>query len=107
MTTALVGLLDDKDVEGVAEALDAHVGRWICVTADSHRAIPAAELGRRIANACNRPCLIAGSLESAMESARREARINDRILVTGSFYLVGPVLARLGADAGLYSRPRS
>jgi len=106
-TTALVGFLDDKDVEGVAQALNAHVDRWISVTADSHRAIPAAELGRRIANACNRPCLIADSLESAMESARRDAPISDRILVTGSFYLVGPVLERLGADTGLYSRPRS
>ena len=106
-TTALVGFLDDKDVEGVAQALNAHVDRWICVAADSHRAIPPAELGRRIANACNRPCLIAESLESAIESARRHAQINDRILVTGSFYLVGPVLERLGADTGLYSRPRS
>ena len=106
-TTALVGFLDDKDVEGVAQALNAYVDRWICVAADSHRAIPSAELGRRIANACNRPCLIAESLESAIESARRDAQINDRILVTGSFYLVGPVLERLGADTGLYSRPRS
>ena len=106
-TTALVGFLDDKDVEGVAEALNPHVDRWIVVAADSHRAIPAAELGRRIANACNRPCLIAESLESAIESARRDARINDRILVTGSFYLVGPVLEQLGADTELYSRPRS
>ncbi len=105
-TTALVGFLDDKDVEGVAQALNAHVDRWICVAADSHRAIAPAELGRRIANACNRPCLIAESLESAIESARRDAQINDRILVTGSFYLVGPVLERLGADTGLYSRPR-
>jgi len=105
-TTALVGLLDDKDVEGVAQALNAHIDRWICVAADSHRALPAAELGRRIANACSRPCLIADSLDGAMQSARRDARINDRILVTGSFYLVGPVLERLGADTGLYSRPR-
>ena len=106
-TTALVGLLDDKDVEGVARALNPHIDHWVCVAADSHRAIPAAELGRRIANACNRPCLIADSLDAAMESAQRDARINDRILVTGSFYLVGPVLERLGADTGLYSRPRS
>ncbi len=106
-TTALVGFLDDKDVEGVVQVLNAHVDRWIGVAAESPRAIPAAELGRRIANACNRPCLIADSLESAIESARRDARINDRILVTGSFYLVGPVLEQLGADTGLYSRPQS
>jgi len=94
-TTAIVGMLDDKDVEGVVTPLNEFVDRWIAVSADSHRALPAAELARRLANACNRPCLIADSLEQALESARREAGINDRILVTGSFYLVGPVLEQL------------
>lgn len=96
-TTAIVGMLDDKDVEGIAGALNPHINRWICVTADSHRALPAAELGRRIANACNRPCLIAESLADALDSARRDAPNNDRIVVTGSFYLVGPVLEQLRA----------
>ena len=95
-TTAIIGMLDDKDVEGVAMLLDPHVSSWICVTADSSRALPAAELGRRVANACNRPCLVADSLHDALETARRDASINDRILVTGSFYLVGPVLEQLG-----------
>jgi dihydrofolate synthase/folylpolyglutamate synthase len=99
-TTAIIGMLDDKDIDGVVEPLNQHVDRWIAVTAASHRAVPAGELARQIANACGRPCLIAESLDEAMESARRDASINDRILVTGSFYLVGPVLERLR----LYSR---
>jgi dihydrofolate synthase/folylpolyglutamate synthase len=102
-TTAIIGMLDDKDVEGVVVPLDRYVDRWICVTADSHRALPAAELARRAANACNRPCLVADSLDAALESARRDAAINDRILVTGSFYLVGPALEQLR----LYSPPKS
>jgi len=102
-TVAVIGMLDDKDIEGVVKPLDPHIDRWIAVTADSHRAVPAGELARRIANACGRPCLIAESPHEAMQSARRDASINDRILVTGSFYLVGPVLQRLK----LYSRPQS
>jgi len=102
-TTAIIGMLDDKDVEGVVAPLDCQVDRWICVAADSHRALPAAELARRVANACNRPCLVADSLDAALESAQRDAEISDRILVTGSFYLVGPVLDLLG----LYSPPKS
>ena len=101
VTTAIVGMLDDKDVEGSVQLLDEFIDRWIAVTADSHRAVPAQELARRIANACGRPCLVAESLPDAMESARRDASINDKILVTGSFYLVGPVLEQL------YSRPQS
>lgn len=98
---ALVGMLDDKDVEATAGALDEHVDLWIATTADSGRAIEAGELARRIANATGRPCLVAASIDAAMQSARREASGNDRILVTGSFYVVGPVLERL------YSRPQS
>ena len=102
-TLAIVGMLDDKDVEGSVQPLNEHVDQWIAVTADSHRAIPAQELARRIANTCGRPCQIANSLAGAVESAQRGASINDRILVTGSFFLVGPVLDLLR----LYSRPRT
>ncbi|MDJ0711471.1 MAG: folylpolyglutamate synthase/dihydrofolate synthase family protein [Woeseiaceae bacterium] len=102
-TIAVVGMLDDKDVEGIVGPLNAHVDRWIAVTADSQRAIPAGELARRIANHSNRPCLIAGSLADGMNMVRQEAGDNDTILVTGSFYLVGPVLRQLE----LYSRPES
>jgi dihydrofolate synthase/folylpolyglutamate synthase len=101
-TTAIIGMLDDKDVRGVVGPLNQHVDRWIAVTAESHRAVPAGELARQIANICGRPCLIAETLDEAMESARRDASISVRILVTGSFYLVGPVLQRLR----LYSRPQ-
>jgi dihydrofolate synthase/folylpolyglutamate synthase len=100
-TLAIVGMLDDKDVEGCMQPLNEHVDQWIAVTANSHRAIPAQELARRIANACGRPCLVANSLGDAIELARRDASINDRILATGSFFLVGPVLERL------YSRPQT
>lgn len=100
-TIALVAMLDDKDVETTVGALDEHVDLWIATTARSGRAIEAGELARRIANATTRPCLVAASIDEAMRSARREAAGNDTILVTGSFYLVGPVLERL------YSRPQS
>lgn len=103
ITLAIVGMLDDKDVEGSVLPLNEHIDQWIAVTANSHRAIPARELARRIANVCGRPCQIADSLVDAMDSARRDASKSDRILVTGSFFLVGPVLEQLR----LYSRPQT
>ena len=102
-TIAVIAALGDKDIEGLVGPLDAHVDLWIAVTADSHRAIPAGELARRIANACNRHCLVAATLDEALTEARREANEGGRVLVTGSFYIVGPVLQQLG----LYSRPQS
>jgi len=94
-TTAIVGLLDDKDVEGVVSPLIPHVDRWIAMTADSHRAIEANELARRISNLAGRACLVAESAAAAVESARRTASENDRILATGSFFTVSPILEQL------------
>jgi dihydrofolate synthase/folylpolyglutamate synthase len=94
-TVAIVGMLDDKDVEGVVGPLARAVSHWIAVSADSPRGIAAAELARRVANAANMPCLVADSLDDAMRRAEDLATADDRILVTGSFYLVGPVLNQL------------
>jgi dihydrofolate synthase/folylpolyglutamate synthase len=102
-TIAVIGALDDKDIEGIVAPLDAFIDCWMAVTAESHRALPAGELARRIANASGRPCLVMESLDDALGEARSAAAPGDRVLVTGSFYLVGPVLGKLG----IYSRPRS
>lgn len=100
-TIAIVGMLDDKDVEQVVEHLDARVEEWIAVTADSPRAIDAAELGRRIGAVASGGCQVADSLHAAMQFAEEMAGDSDRVLVTGSFYLVGPALDQL------YSRRKS
>jgi dihydrofolate synthase/folylpolyglutamate synthase len=92
----ILGMLDDKDVEGVVGALQKHVDGWIAVTADSPRAIPAAELARRVANATDKGCLIAESIDAAFARAKETTAPEDLILVTGSFYVVGSAL-------GLYS----
>ncbi len=99
-TIGLIAMLDDKDVDGVIAPLLDVVDRWIAVTADSPRAIPATELARRVANLSNRACLAAGSVDEAVNFARELAAADDRILVTGSFFVVGPVLDSLT----LYSR---
>jgi len=102
-TWAIIGLLDDKDVEGIVAPLDDAVDHWTAVTADSDRALPADECGRRIANQANRPCRVGDSLAEAMEYVRRKAPAGDTVLVMGSFYIVGPALQILE----LYSRPES
>ena len=94
-TIAIVAMLADKDVERIAASLDPHIDLWIATAADSHRSIPPRELARRIANTSDRPCLVADDLDAALQSARRAAARNDNILVTGSFYVVGPVLQYL------------
>jgi dihydrofolate synthase/folylpolyglutamate synthase len=100
---AIVGVLDDKDVEGIVTSLATSVDRWIAVTAQSPRAIDAAELARRIANATDKACLITETQDAAINAAREFAGENGRILVTGSFYVVGPFLERLQAGSRVQS----
>jgi dihydrofolate synthase/folylpolyglutamate synthase len=102
-TIAITGLLDDKDAEEVIGPLVDVVDHWIAVTANSPRAVEAGELARIIANLSNRACLVATSIDEAVSFARELAAANDQILVTGSFYVVGPVLDNLK----LYSRRQS
>jgi dihydrofolate synthase/folylpolyglutamate synthase len=94
-TLAIVGLLDDKDVDGVVSPLAEHVDQWIAVAAVSHRAMSANELARQISNLTGESCLVATSIPAAIEFARLRSSENDRILVTGSFFTVGPVLDQL------------
>ena len=96
-TVAIIGILDDKDVEGIVAPLAARVDNWIAITAASPRAIDAAELARRVANATDKACLIADSPDMAIEQARAIAASGEGVLVTGSFFTVGPVLERLSA----------
>jgi dihydrofolate synthase/folylpolyglutamate synthase len=94
-TVAIIGMLDDKDVEGVVRPLADQVDHWIAVTADSPRAIDARELARQVANTTDAACQVADSLDAAIGIVQELANPADRVLVTGSFYLVGPVLERL------------
>ncbi|MEM7431294.1 MAG: folylpolyglutamate synthase/dihydrofolate synthase family protein [Pseudomonadota bacterium] len=88
---ALIGMLEDKDVEGVVTALDPSVSEWIAVMPENSRALTADELARRIANATNRPCQVATSIDGAITTlAARD--VSDTVLITGSFFLVGPAL---------------
>ena len=91
----IVGILDDKNVEGIVGPLAAQVDSWIAVTAASPRAIDAGELARRIANETGKACLIADNFDTAIENAGAIAGPGSRVLVTGSFYTVGPILQRL------------
>jgi len=100
-TTAIVGLLDDKEVAGVIGPLAAQVDQWIAMPAQSPRALPANELARQISNLSGKACLVVDSARTAIEFARRNTSENDRILVTGSFFTVGPILDHLA----LVSRP--
>jgi dihydrofolate synthase/folylpolyglutamate synthase len=90
--TAIIGVLADKDLAGIVTPLVPHVDRWIAVTARNSRALDARVLAQSIAHLSAKPCLIMDELAEAMDHADRTADGDALILVTGSFYTVGPAL---------------
>jgi dihydrofolate synthase/folylpolyglutamate synthase len=89
---AINGMLRDKDLGGIVSPLLEFVDAWVAVRAESARALAAKEIAAGIANLCDKPCLVADSLADAMQYACAQATAKDLILVTGSFYVVGPAL---------------
>lgn len=90
--TAVIGMLSDKDVAGFVDPLLGIVDHWIAGTVEGARATPASVLAQRIANQSQKPCLIADTIPEAIELAVQRTAPGDVILVSGSFYVIGPAL---------------
>ena len=93
-TLAVFGLLADKDIDGVVEAVRERVDRWFVAAPQAERAAPAARLMRSLET---RGLAARGfvCIADALDAARREAGANDRIVVFGSFYTVAEALRSL------------
>lgn len=98
-TIAVCGVLADKDAAGIAAALVGVVDRWIAVGLEGPRALPPADLARRLAAGGAHPVVTAPDVAAGIKLARRESAPEDRIVVFGSFLAVGPALVALGAAA--------
>jgi dihydrofolate synthase/folylpolyglutamate synthase len=97
---AIVGVLADKDVAGIVMPLAPHVNRWVAAGARHARARPAHELAREIAHLTGKPCLVRDDIPAAMNWLDADADEHELLLITGSFYTVGPALEWLHEHAG-------
>ena len=89
---AIVGMLADKDVPAFVAPLNRVVDRFIAVSIDAARGTGAQALAVKIANSANKPCQVIEDLPDALAAACAIAAEDDLLLVTGSFYIVGPAL---------------
>ena len=91
---AVAGLLEDKDAAGVIDATADVFDRWYVAQPAGARGGSAEALARtvrlRVRNAAVEVC---GDVPSALRRARAAVRPGDRIVVFGSCYTVGEVLA--------------
>ena len=95
-TIAVAGMLADKDAAAVARELDGVIDHWLLVDlSDEPRGLTAAALQARLPPLRGVLELMA-NVAAACARARELARPRDRIVVLGSFHVVGPALAWLG-----------
>jgi dihydrofolate synthase/folylpolyglutamate synthase len=93
----LVGLLDDKPVRRIGALLSRLSSVAVVTRPDSERAVEPEQVAAAWRHNFER-LVVATAPRRALERALELAGPTGSLLVTGSHYVVGPVLAALGAD---------
>lgn len=97
-TRAVFAMLGDKPVAEAVRQLKPFVDAWYLAAANSDRALPVTELARIVeAETVSGEVTCHASVAQAFAAARADARADERILVTGSFWTVAEVMARYPA----------
>jgi len=91
---AVFGMLADKDIAGVVEAMKRCVDRWFVTTLPGPRGAPAKVLFDALVAAGVAPAAIRSfdAAASALEAARGEAGEADKIIIFGSFLTVADAM---------------
>ena len=98
-TWAVFGMLGDKDIDGVIDALRECVTHWLPCTLDGRRGTSADSLAGRLRGSGLSVANEFESPEKALAWARENAGQDDRILAFGSFLTVAAALRLLGRTA--------
>ena len=97
--TLILGVLQDKDVRGICEALLPIAGRIIALPVQNPRSATPQEICRAIGEVAPRQeCIAVRDLPAALRIAESMGR---RVLLTGSLFLVGEALAHFQARGTL------
>lgn len=91
-TWAVIGMLADKDIAGVAERVRGRIDHWLAASLPGPRGASAGELARMLAECEIHVEACFDSPADAYRAAREQAGENDRIVAFGSFLTVADVL---------------
>ena len=93
---AVASMLADKDAAAITRTLDGLIDWWILASLEAEpRGLSAEALQARLPS-LRGPIERAGGVSEACAQARALARPGDRVVVFGSFHVVGPALQWLG-----------
>jgi dihydrofolate synthase / folylpolyglutamate synthase len=96
-TLAVCGILADKDAPGVVAELKDCVHAWWCVTTDGDRSRSGTSLAQTVKQEVAAPVEAADGASAGCAAALAHAQPQDRIVVFGSFHVVGPAMDWLEA----------
>lgn len=98
-TRAVLGMLADKDMQGVCLALKGRIDEWHVSGLSGPRAASAAQLSQAIEKSAAGGAIFRHeSVSDAYATARERSNDNDRILVFGSFLTVAAFLSANSRD---------
>jgi dihydrofolate synthase/folylpolyglutamate synthase len=95
-TTVVIGMLGDKPLEAFAAALGPLADRWLACSVRDPRARSAASIAAQLRELGCRSVTDYEDAEAALVAAAHLTPPGGRIVVTGSFRVVGPALVWLG-----------
>jgi dihydrofolate synthase/folylpolyglutamate synthase len=92
-TLAVLGMLADKDIEGVIDAVAGEIDAWYLADIHSPRGAKANDLQKILLKQTKKsPTKLFANVGAALDSACKNAAKNDRIIVFGSFYTVADAI---------------
>ena len=86
----LLGVLADKDVDGMLRILDRAADEYVCITPMSPRALPAAELAARL-RPLGKPVTVCDTIRDGVTEALARADDECAVCAVGSLYSVGEI----------------
>ena len=95
---AIFSMLKDKDIAGVVRLIGPRITSWHLTQLDSPRAIPLQDLADVVSNYSSSEITVWPEPLHAYKKVMQLARPGDRVLVFGSFYLVGAILNLVSED---------
>lgn len=95
-TTIVLGMLADKNLEGFVDELRGTANRWVSCEIEDRRARNPGEVAAALRGLVAGAVIDGGAPLLALAAARAATPAGGRIVVCGSFRLVGPALQWLG-----------
>lgn len=88
--TALVGVMADKDYMDMFAMVAPYVTRFVTVTPDNPRALPAADLAQAL-SIFGKPVTVCESVEDGVRTAIVQTSSEEAVVAFGSLYMLGTI----------------